>query len=421
MILAEKSPDRAHDCAPHIHTYTHLVCHAGELVLKGNNRRWFEQKLIQKIRESLDGIRIASLRSLGSRVLIEFAESYTAQTLELRIAKVFGIANARPVWRVGWSIEELETAVAFAVDGCQFRSFAVRCRRAEKRFPMSSQEIAVRVGSFVAMRTGARVDLTHPELTVTIDVLSHEILLSTHRIAGPAGLPVGVSGRVACLLSGGIDSPVAAWRIMRRGCDAVALHFHSHPFTKAASQEKVVELARLLAQWHGPLPLAMIAFGEIQQHVVARVPERYRILIYRRLMVRIATAVAAQRRAIALVTGDSLAQVASQTLPNMTTIDAVATLPILRPLIGQDKEEIIRTARQIGTFDLSIEPYADDCCNFLEPQKPATRSTPAELTKIEAVLDIDALVAQGVAATTWQVIGSMDRGVDGSSPALQNS
>lgn len=387
-----------------VHSYTHLLCHYGELTLRGRNRRYFEDQLIIRIRARLDVFGVRSVRKLHGSVLFAFANPYDWPPMSAALSKVFGLANAHGVWICQPDIEEISARVSTAVTQRHFASFAVRCRRANKRFPLRSLEICTRLGREVQAQTGARVDLEHPELTIWIEVLDHEAFVGCDRVQGPAGLPSATSGRVLCLLSGGIDSPVAAWRMMQRGCEVVALHFHSYPFTSAASQEKVVELTRLLAQWQGPIRLGMLPFGEIQQMVVRCAPEAWRVIIYRRLMVRMAVLLAREVEALSLITGDSLGQVASQTLANLATIEAAAELPILRPLVGLDKIEITRTARSIGTFTTSIEPE-QDCCGYMEPRQPATRSTPEELARAEAGLDIAALVQQGMAGVQWRVVG----------------
>ncbi len=386
-----------------VHSYRYLVCHIGELMLKGGNRGYFEEKLLTNIREKFRHMNVSQVRKLPGRVIIEFANDMPLEILQDKAATIFGIANALPAFSVGPSIEEIEAVIPSALDGLRFASFAVRCVRAEKRFPLTSQQINVRIGGTVYGLTGAKVDLGNPDLTVWIEVLTHQALVGTARIEGPSGLPVGTSGKVMALLSAGIDSPVAAWRMMQRGCEPLLLHFHSVPFTSPASQEKVVELARLLARWHAPLRLAMVPFGDIQQEIVAKTPEPYRVVLYRRLMMRIANALADTVGAEAVVTGDSLAQVASQTMANLGTVEQVSARPVFRPLIGMDKNEIIRTARRLKTYDVSIEPH-QDCCTFLEPRRPVTKTRPIDLDRIEASLDLAALVARGVDGVEWQSV-----------------
>jgi tRNA uracil 4-sulfurtransferase len=400
-ILSTKNPQGQPQA---IHRFRHLLCHYGELALRKGNRRLFEDRLAANLRQALASIGNCTVHRMQGRFLVEFAESHEENAMAAAVSKVFGLANAQPVWSVGPTLSEIQAAIPQALAGASFASFAVRCRRSEKRVPFTSQEVCIAVGAQIQQLAGARVDLGHPEWTCWIEGMADQVFISTKKIEGPAGLPVGVSGKVAVMLSGGIDSPVAAWRMMRRGCELVAIHFHSHPYTTVASQENVAELAQTLADWHGrPLSLAMVPFGEIQKHIVANAPEPYRVILYRRYMVRMAEALAREAGAKALITGDSLGQVASQTLSNMTTIEAVAALPILRPLVGMDKDEITRDAKRIGTFELSIEPH-QDCCSFLEPKRPATKSRVVELERVEADLDLEAICAASQASTTWQQI-----------------
>ncbi len=273
MVLHNLSTVHAQPDPRLVHSYQWMVCHLGELTLKGGNRGYFEDKLVQNIRAKFDGLGVREIRKLPGRVLIEFVEPISFDVFANKASTIFGIANALPAISVGPCMEEIEAAIPSALEGLSFSSFAVRCTRAEKRFPQTSHDICVRIGRQVETLTGARVDLEHPELTVWIEILTHRALIGTRRIEGPAGLPIGVSGKVVCLLSAGIDSPVATWRMMQRGCTPILLHFHSAPFTSAASQEKVHELAKRLARWHGPLQLAMISFGDLQQLIVAKTPE----------------------------------------------------------------------------------------------------------------------------------------------------
>ncbi len=380
-----------------------LMCHVGELILKGKNRRYFEDILLAELRAKFDKLGVASIRKYPGRMVVEFHEPHPLKLLNTLASKCIGIANARPVVVCRPDLDEIRAIIPSLVNMAKFNSFAIRCRRIDKRFPYSSQQICVELGNLVAQLSGARVDLDAPEWMLRLEILPKAVYISTSQANGVGGLPVGSSGRVMALLSGGIDSPVAVWRIMRRGCRPYLLHFHSFPYTTTESQEKVVDMARLLATWHAPLSLGMVPFGELQQRIVTATPAPLRIILYRRLMVRIATRLAAQKGADALVTGDSLGQVASQTLSNLATIDEATSLPILRPLIGMDKIEITDEARRIGTYDTSIEPH-QDCCSFLEPTQPATRSKASEVERAESALDIVSMVKDGVDGAEWKVI-----------------
>jgi thiamine biosynthesis protein ThiI len=283
-----------------------------------------------------------------------------------------------------------------AVAGRPFRTFRITARRAFKTFPLTSVELNRALGAHVlARRPDVRVDLHHADVEVHVEVLPAEAFIYCDRRAGAGGLPVGSSGTVAALLSGGIDSPVAAWRMMKRGCRVVFVHFHSVPYLPDTSQRKARELVERLTPWQYFSRLYLVPFGDIQRDVVLAVPPHARVTIYRRLMVRIAERLARSAGAAALVTGDSLGQVASQTLENLASIEAAADLPVLRPLIGMDKLEITAQAQALGTFEISIEPDAD-CCTLFVPRHPGTRITRDEATAIERRLDVEALVAAGI-------------------------
>ena len=263
----------------------------------------------------------------------------------------------------------------------QTDTFRVSARRADKRFPLTSPQIEREVGGRIKEARGWRVDLANPALTIHVEALTVGGVLLLRQGAGRrAGLPAGTSGRVVCLLSGGIDSPVAAWRMMRRGCRVIFVHFHSYPILSRASQEKVRELVGVLTRFQYDSRLFLVPFGEIQQQVVLAVAPPLRVVIYRRLMMRIAEAIALRARAQSLVTGEVVGQVASQTLENMSAIDRVVTMPVLRPLVGMDKDEITAEAQRLGTYPISIIPD-QDCCTLFTPRHPATK---ARLADVEA-------------------------------------
>jgi thiamine biosynthesis protein ThiI len=293
-------------------------------------------------------------------------------------------------------LDRLQEAVAATVAPLAFETFRVTTKRGDKRFPLTSMEVDRAIGAHVCHATGKRVQLTHPDLTIHIETLLREAYVSVQRETGPGGLPVGMSGKVACLLSGGIDSPVAAYRMMKRGCRAVFVHFHGRPYVSRASEEKVRDLVGQLTRHQLYSRLYLVPFGEIQRQVVLSAPAAFRIVLYRRLMVRVAQELAAQERCWALVTGDSVGQVASQTPQNLTVVEEAAELPILRPLIGMDKVEITEQAQRIGTFETSIEPD-QDCCRLFVPPHPSTKTTMDQIRRIERGLDIAALVKQGLA------------------------
>jgi thiamine biosynthesis protein ThiI len=369
----------------------YALVHYHELILKKGNRAYFVRRLVKNLQKGLKGTGISEISQEGARLLVALHDRADEAEIRTRLARTFGVANFAIARWLPLDVAAINQAVADAVKAKSFASFRISAKRSNKAFPLSSNQINVELGALVQRITGARVDLEHPELTVHVEIVGRGALLSLDRAAGPGGLPAGVSGRVACLMSGGLDSPVAAYRMMKRGAYVVFVHFHSHPFVSRASQEKARELAELLTRYQYASRLFLVPFGEVQRDVVLAVPAPLRVIVYRRLMVRIAEAIARKVRAQALVTGEALGQVASQTLSNMTTVDAAATMPILRPLVGMDKEEIVHQAQAIGTYEISIQPD-EDCCTLFTPKHPATASTIEEVGDAEAKLDIPALI-----------------------------
>ena len=315
---------------------TSVVVHYQEIALKGRNRPWFISRLVRQIRRATRDLDIETVRPLMGRIEVVLGRGASWEVVRERLSHVFGIANFSKAGRTAADIETLTAAVLNDLRGLEAESFRITARRADKRFPLSSPEIERQLGARVQGAFGWRVDLGRPALTVHVEVLSDHAFYFFGKQRGAGGLPSGVSGRVACLLSGGIDSPVAAWRMMRRGCHAVLVHFHSVPFLAVSSLEKVLEIATLLAKYQLGVRLYQVPFGDVQRRIVLATPPAPRVVLYRRMMVRIAEAIARTSGAGALVTGEVVGQVASQTLENLSVIGAVSTLPVLRPLIGMD-------------------------------------------------------------------------------------
>jgi thiamine biosynthesis protein ThiI len=362
-----------------------------EIALKGNNRRIFLQTALHNLRQAVRDLRARCTYVPPMAVRIE-APEHQWESLRERLQRVIGVEYFGFAFWSKASWEELLEATALLLQSLPpFGSFAIRCRRTEKRFALSSAEIERQLGAWVAERTGAKVNLTEPEQTIWVRLLPDGFYVSGERTPGMGGLPVGVSGRVLALLSGGIDSPVAAWRMMLRGCRVDFVHFHSFPLVSRRSQEKAEALVELLTryQYHSQLFLAPLA--AFQQQVVVSAPSEYRVVLYRRFMYRLAERLARQTGAKALVTGESLGQVSSQTLENLATISAVTSLPILRPLIGMSKQEIIAQARQLGTYEISIQPD-EDCCSLFVARHSATRSDPERIAALESKLPLEELL-----------------------------
>jgi thiamine biosynthesis protein ThiI len=374
-----------------------IVVHYQEIALKGNNRPWFVARLARNLRRATADLGVRDVRVLMGRLEVLLEDDGDWITVRDRIARVFGVANFAQAGRAPLDVDAIARAILADLGDRTARTFRVSARRADKRFPLTSPQIEREVGGRVKEATGWLVDLDDPEFTIHVEALTDEAFYYFGKERGAGGMPVGVSGRVACLLSGGIDSPVAAWRLMRRGCRVLLVHFHSYPILSRASQEKVRELARLLAGFQFHSRLFLVPFGEIQQQVTLSVAPPLRVVIYRRLMMRIAEQIARQNRAQALVTGEVVGQVASQTLENLASINRVVTMPVLRPLIGLDKDEITAEAQRLGTYAISIIPD-QDCCTLFTPRHPATKARTVDVERAEATLPVDEIVGRAIAA-----------------------
>ncbi|MGE3512810.1 MAG: tRNA uracil 4-sulfurtransferase ThiI [Vicinamibacterales bacterium] len=377
---------------------TSIVVHYKELALKGRNRPWFVQVLVRNLRTALRGLPVSSIRSVMGRIEIELGSAAPRDDVRVRLSRVFGVANFSFAGRAPLEFAPLAATILDALGPRDLESFRVSARRTDKRFPFTSPQIEREVGGLIKEARGWRVDLERPALTIHVEMLPDRAFFFFGKEPGAGGLPTGTSGRMACLLSGGIDSPVAAYRMMRRGCSVLFIHFHSYPILSRASQDKVREIARLLTRHQLRSRLLLVPFGEVQQQVLLACPAELRVVIYRRLMIRIAEHLARRWRARALITGEVIGQVASQTLENLTTIAAASTMEILRPLVGMDKDEISEQAARIGTLAISHIPD-QDCCTLFTPRHPATRSRLPQVVAAEQALPVDTLVAAAVAGT----------------------
>jgi thiamine biosynthesis protein ThiI len=385
----------------------------GEIVLKGRNRQQFERILHDNIRRAVRdlgiGVRVWQregvivLRVSGAEAG-EFAAQSAADLVAERMSRVMGLAMVCRAIRVA---KEPEAAVEAAVQLLAGRqgSFAVRARRRDKRFPVTSAELAIMIGTRIQREYGYPVNLRRPDTTVFVEVDQHEVFVFTEGRPGQGGLPVGMSGRALVLMSGGIDSPVAAYRMMRRGLRCNYLHFSGMPLTGPESVYKAYGLVRQLDRYQGDSRLYVVAFGNAQRKLASSGAGKLQIMAQRRLMLKTGEALAARIRAAALVTGDSLGQVSSQTLTNITALDDAVRLPILRPLIGLDKTEIISAARQIETLTISELPD-QDCCSVLLPRQVETKARIEDLRRIEARLDADDLAEELAAAAQVHLPGA---------------
>ncbi|HXW63054.1 MAG TPA: tRNA uracil 4-sulfurtransferase ThiI [Candidatus Acidoferrales bacterium] len=384
-----------------------IVVHYHELWLKGRNRRFFLGKLLRALRRSLEGLSVQRIEQPGDRLVIQLTGDQGLEQAIARVQRVLGIAYyalARPVER---NLEALCCAAWEEVKPLPFKTFAVRAKRSDKSFPHGTIEIETAVGRHLLEKLRAqgrdvRVQLKDPDLTCHIEVTPGPLLVYARKIPGSGGLPANTAGRMMCLLSGGYDSAVAAYLMMKRGAHLGFVHFYGTGARPGESSLQVASrLVQKLAIYQLGARLYRVPFEGIQREIVRSAPENLRVLLYRRMMLRIAESFARRDRALALVNGDSLGQVASQTLRNLVAVEAVATIPVFRPLVGMDKIEILAIARRIDTYEISSEPF-HDCCPVFLPRSPELSSTPEELEKAEQGLDIETLVAQGIQGTTLE-------------------
>jgi tRNA uracil 4-sulfurtransferase len=379
-----------------------LVAHYHEIGLKGRNREFFEQALERNLRRALRGTGYQRIRRLFGRVVVDFGNDAQLREALDRAARVFGVAYVGLGRRVAPDLDEIGQVALALMNDEPFESFRVRARRSHSVIPLSSTEINVAVGQKIKDATGGRVDLKHADATAWIELFGKSGVVYRTRREGPGGLPSGVSGKMLALLSGGIDSPVAAWRLARRGAEVEMVHFHGQPYTDPSSVRQAVELAEVHTRYQLRTLLHLIPLADVQREIVTHSPAPLRVVLYRRTMMRIAAELARQRDASALITGDSLGQVASQTIENIHTVDAaIPGVQVLRPLIGEDKQDIIKEAREIGTYEISTRRY-QDCCVLFEPRSPATRANPEQAQAAETDLDMDALVGKALAGMETQ-------------------
>jgi thiamine biosynthesis protein ThiI len=375
-----------------------ILIHYNELGLKKGNRDFFENRLCFNINKILCDCNAGKARRISGRVLVGLDPGSDVDEIKRRLAGLFGIAYFAEAWNSGQTLAELEQNAWNLMRPHHFASFRIEARRSSKVFPHTSMEINQRVGAYVKEMSGARVDLENPHRTCWIEIVETFALIYTERLQGPGGLPSGTSGRVLVLLSGGIDSPVAAWKMIKRGCRASFVHFHSFPYTNKESQEKAKQNAAVLAQFQLRSKIYLVPFADIQRHIMVGTPAELRVILYRRYMLRLAEQIAQREEARLLVTGDSVGQVASQTVENIDVISRAVGMPIVRPLIGDDKVEIIDLARRIGTYEISIQPD-QDCCSLFVPKHPETRAHLQEIEQAEQRLDVKDAMKQAIQNT----------------------
>jgi thiamine biosynthesis protein ThiI len=378
------------------------LVHYHELGLKGRNRATFERRLRDNLAVALGGLATDGVERISSRLLVRTGEAETLEQVVDIIAVNPGVSSVSPCWITSREDRDIERAALLAAqEGGPHSSFAVKARRSNTDYPVPSLEMNRRIGHCIQDATGMRVDLRHPEVTVSIEVVGGEVYVYARKIPGAGGLPVGSAGTVVSLLSAGIDSPVATWRVAKRGAIVVAVHFSGRPQVADMSERLVLEIGAVLERRGAIGRIYIVPFGDLQREIALAAPPALRVLLYRRLMVRVAEAITHIEGGAALVTGESLGQVASQTLENIAAVDDAASLPVLRPLIGMDKVEIINEAQALETFDISTQEH-DDCCTLFMPRSPATRARVADVIAGEADLDTDRMVADALQSMTYR-------------------
>ncbi len=383
---------------------TQRVCLVGyhEIGLKGRNRSGFERRLRDNLIVALVGLPVEKAQLRPSRLEVPVTDASALEQVAHAIARVPGVATVSLAHKTTQNPEAMEAAALQALDEAgPWDTFAVRAVRSNTDHPETSMDINRRIGAFLLANAGGRVDLGEPDVTVGIMVSQASAYTFTRKINGVGGLPVGTAGKIISLLSAGIDSPVASWRMMRRGATIVGVHFSGRPQTGDQSERLVGEIGEVLSRSGGLGRIYLVAFGDLQKEISLLTPPDLRVILYRRLMIKVAERIAAVERAKALVTGESLGQVASQTLENIAAVDEAATLPVLRPLVGSDKQEIIAEAKTIGTYELSIVQH-DDCCTLFMPRTPETHAKLPAVLAAWGLLDIDRMVHDALTTLSWR-------------------
>ena len=375
-----------------------ILIKLGEIVLKGLNKNRFEEILLRNIRRRLEGLGEFEIRSAQSTVCVAPKDGADMDKAVKRISQVFGIITFSRACETRKDMDAILDAAGeyLREELSAVRTFKVEAKRSDKRFPLKSPEICARAGDYLLARyPNLRVDVNHPEYVVRIEVRDTKAFVHGNPRRGAGGIPVGTGGRAAVLISGGIDSPVAAWMMARRGVELTAVHFASPPYTSERAEQKVRDLLTRLSGYTGRVTMYTVPFAKVQEEIMAKCPEELFTILMRRFMMRAAERIAREENCAALITGESLGQVASQTMEGIVCTDAVAEMPVFRPLIGMDKTDIITLARRIGTYDISIEPY-EDCCTVFTPRHPRTQPALKRVLKAEQALDCEALTADCV-------------------------
>ncbi|MBR2674819.1 MAG: tRNA 4-thiouridine(8) synthase ThiI [Mogibacterium sp.] len=384
------------------------IVRCGEVALKGMNKPYFERILLERVKKALESCEDAEVKWVDGLMFVRVPVSVSEDEVIEKCVRVFGVASVSPAVQASKDMDEIGRLAANYMNDVlkseDIRTFKIKAKRADKTFPVESPEIARQVGGMVLKGCKVlSVDVHRPDVTLNVDVRKEAAYIFRDKVKGFGGLPLGTNGKGMILMSGGIDSPVAAFMMAKRGMSIEAVHFHSYPYTSQRAQEKVEDLVRLLTGYMGTVKMHVINLLPIQEEIVKNCPEDETTLLVRRFMMRIAEKIAEKSGCMMLITGENLGQVASQTAEALVVTDSVVDMPVMRPLIAMDKVDIMDKAREIGTYDISIQPY-EDCCTVFLPKHPVTKPKIARIEKSESVLDVDALVKSAVESDKIVVI-----------------
>jgi len=372
-----------------------VLIHYSEIALKKNNRRFFENIFLNNIKIHLKNISYKSIKLINARILVQNIQLSDWNTIKIKLSQVMGLKNYMLVIKTNCDINSINIAAQNVIKDKKFKSYSIHTKRSNKEFRLNSQEINALIGQNIKDITNKKVDLTNPDITVYIEILLNCSFVGTEKINGFSGLPANCQEKALSLISSGIDSPVSSFEVIKRGVNLDYIHFHSYPATNKQSINNVKKIINQLTKYQLSTTLYLVPLLKIQEKIMEQVPEKFWVVFFRRYMVMIANNVAKKINALALITGDSIGQVSSQTLSNIHVVSDASELPIIRPLAGMNKEEIINKAKKINTYDLSIEPY-EDCCSFFVPAHPSTKSKLFDIERINKNLDLNALYIETI-------------------------
>lgn len=373
-----------------------VICHYSEIALKGGNRSFFERKLVENIKKSINSEFVLDIKKISGRILIILNDGVIKSEIEESLKRVFGISNFLFCIKTKSTIEDISRELTLILEKEKFKTFRITTKRSEKNTPNTSQQINEQVGANIFNHfKDISVNLENPDINCFVEIVSGSAYISIKKIQGLNGLPVGTGGKVVLMLSGGIDSPVAGFMAMSRGLNVILVHFHTYPETSQNSIEKVKEISKILSKYQPRTKLYLVPFAKIQKQIFLSINPKLRVIFYRRLMFKIAQEIAKKEKALGIVTGESIGQVASQTLENINATQNGIAMPIIRPLICYHKDDIIEKARQIKTFDISILPH-DDCCSRFLPKHPEIRAKIEDVLAEEKKLNIDLMIKEAL-------------------------